>query len=156
MPRRSEDPAMKFSQQFVMVLAALAAAAALRAYAEEQGAQTQTVEAVEKLAEQSDLIVFGEVAAIHDGTARDAGMSYDVKVVEVLKGELAKGALHFRSAGWIGYARYSKGEKVLLFLYYRVDSKPPELLQRKPITYVAEKEQRERGLRIWPLEPSMR
>ena len=149
-----------------MVLAALAAAAALHALAEEQGAPppqsgkseqpkqaNQTVEAVEKLAERGELIVLGEITAVHDWTARDGGMGYDVRVVEVLKGKHAKGTLPFRSAGWVGYARYSKGEKVLLFLYYRVDSKPPELLQLQPITYVAEEEQPARGLRLWPLEP---
>jgi len=130
-----------------MVLAALAAAAALHALAEEQGAPppqsgkseqpkqaNPTVEAVEKLAGRSDLIVLGDVTAVHDGTALDAGMSYDVTVDEVIKGKHAKGTLHFRSAGWVGYARYSKGEKVLLFLHYWGGSKPPELLQLKPIT----------------------
>jgi hypothetical protein len=157
---------MKLFRRFVMVLAALAAAAALHALAEEQGAPppqsgkseqpkqaNPTVEAVEKLARRSDLIVLGDVTAVHDGTALDAGMSYDVTVDEVIKGEHAKGTLHFRSAGWVGYARYSKGEKVLLFLHYWGGSKPPELLQLQPITYVAEEEQPERGLRLWPLEP---
>jgi len=147
----------------------LAAAAALHALAEEQGAPppqsekseqpkqaNPTVEAVEKLARRSDLIVLGDVTAVHDGTARDAGMSYNVTVDEVLKGEHAKKTLRFRSAGWVGYARYSKGEKVLLFLHYWAGSKPPELLQLKPITYVAEEEQPERGVRLWPLESYLR
>ncbi|HUX00317.1 MAG: hypothetical protein WBD63_12240 [Phycisphaerae bacterium] len=163
---------MKSFTPLVMVLVVLAAAAVLQTLAGErevlaaqstesqQAEADQPAEVVKKLAERSSVVVLGEVTAVHDGTARDAGMSYDIKVVEILKGakvleifkgKHAKGTLHFRSAGWVGYARYSKGEKVLLFLYYWV-SKPPELLQLKPITYVAEEEQPERGLRIWPLE----
>ena len=80
-------------------------------------------------------------------------MSYDVKVEKVIKGEYAKKALHFRSAGWEGGAVYKKGEKVLLFLHYWAE-KPYQTQQLKPATYVAEwtKPTPRGSLRIWPLE----
>lgn len=69
-----------------------------------------------RLVKASDLIVVGSVTAVYDGTHRDAGMSYDVEIENAIHGKHSGTTLNFASPGWLGYAKYAKGEKVLLFL----------------------------------------
>ena len=85
-------------------------------------------DAKEKAAEivaASELIVLGRVAAVYDYTHRDGGMAYDVNVERTLHGSHSGDSLHFTSGGWIGYAKYAKGDRVLVFLRHWGD--PPEL-----------------------------
>lgn len=89
-----------------------------------------------EIVEASDLIVVGNITKIYDATAEDAGMSYDVKIENILHGECNDKTLHFNSQGWIGYAKYEKGEKVLLFLRYFGEPSPeliPIVLDRNQV-----------------------
>jgi len=96
----------------------------------------KTVKAVKALLAKAELVVLGKVEAVHDRTAKDAGMLYDVKVEKVLKGKWRKKSLSFRSTGWVGYAKYTKGQRVLLFLRHWGD-KQDELLQLRPVVYIS-------------------
>ena len=94
------------------------------------------VKAVKALLAKAQFVVLGKVAAVHDRTAKDAGMLYDVEVEKVLKGKWREKSLRFRSTGWIGYAKYTKGQRVLLFLR-RWGDKQDELLQLRPVVYIS-------------------
>ena len=96
----------------------------------------KTVKAVKTLLAKAELVVLGKVAAVYDRTARDAGMRYDVAVDKMLKGKWQKKSLSFRSSGQIGYAKYTKGQRVLLFLR-RWGDRQPKLLQLKPVVYIS-------------------
>ena len=96
----------------------------------------KTLKAVKALLAKAELVVLGKVAAVHDRTARDAGMRYDVEVDKTLKGKWREKSLSFRSAGQIGYAKYTKDQRVLLFLR-RWGNRRVELLQLKPVVYIA-------------------
>lgn len=104
-----------------------------------------------RLVQKSDVIVLGKVTKIYDSTAIDAGMGYDVDVQEILYGKrTSTKTLHFKSSGWIGYAKYQKEEKVLLFLTYWEKT----LIQLKPVCYVSETTSPEArmGLSLFPLD----
>ena len=100
------------------------------------GLPPKTVKAVKALLAKAELVVLGKVAAVHDRTAKDAGMLYDVTVDKILKGKWQKKSLSFRSTGWVGYAKYTKGQRVLLFLR-RWGDKQDELLQLRPVVYLS-------------------
>jgi len=108
--------------------------------------------AIKKLVAESDLVVLGHVTRVYDGTARDGGMRYDVKIDSVLYGKDAPhDTLRFRSAGWTGYAKYAKDEKVLLFLKrWR-----QELLQLQPVSYLAERKQPPNAIVLSPLKDGL-
>ena len=84
---------------------------------------------------KAELVILGNIRKAYDGTARDAGMNYDVQVDKVLKAKWDKDLLHFRSSGRINYGKYTKGERVLLFL--QSFGRPRELLQLKPALYIS-------------------
>ena len=108
----------------------------------------QRKEIIQNLIAKSDVIVLGNVTAIHDGTAIDGGISYDVRIETVFYGkDVSKDALRFRSGGWTGYAKYKKEEKVLLFL----KSWQGELMQVHPICYLMEDSNRQ-GLILSPFQ----
>ncbi len=93
-------------------------------------------ETIRKLVEESDVIVLGTVTGIRDGTARDAGMIYDVVLDTVLYGsDVPTDVLRFRSEGWVGYAKYDMDETVLLFL----KRSNGEFVQVHPVSYLAKK-----------------
>jgi len=100
------------------------------------GLPPKTLKAVKALLAKAELVVLGKVAAVYDRTARDAGMRYDIEVEKVLKGKWEKKSLSFRSSGWVGYAKYTKGLRVLLFLR-RWGDRQPKLLQLKPVVYIS-------------------
>lgn len=90
-------------------------------------------EALAELVERSDVIVLGKITGIRDGTARDAGVGYDVIIETVLYGrDVPPDVLRFRSAGSTGYAKYRMDERVLLFLARRGN----ELIQVHPVCYI--------------------
>jgi hypothetical protein len=96
----------------------------------------QRKEIIQKLIGESDVIVLGNVTTIHDATAKDGGMSYDVRIETVFYGkDVPKDALRFRSGGWIGYAKYKK----------------EELLQVHPVCYLMEDANRQ-GLILLPFQ----
>ena len=106
-------------------------------------------EAIRQLVRKSDIIVLGKIVGIHDGTARDGGMSYDIAVEKQLHGKVVSGnTVRFRSAGWIGYAKYKKDEQVLLFLKYWQE----EIIQVKPVCYISKQPPPHMGLSLWPLQ----
>ena len=113
----------------------------------------EAVESVRQLVSKADLVVLGTVQKVYDYTARDGGMGYDVKVEKVVKGYWTDDVLHFRSGGWIGYAKYTEGERVLAFLISSrlSEATHSELLQLKPITHVQESEA-PGGLHLSPLD----
>ena len=91
-------------------------------------------ETIRELVEKSDAVVLGKITGIRDGTARDAGVGYDVIVETVLYGQdVPQDVLRFRSIGSIGYAKYRMDERVLLFLARRGH----ELVQVCPVCYIA-------------------
>jgi hypothetical protein len=96
----------------------------------------KTVKAVKALLAEAKLVVLGKVNAVYDRTAKDAGMLYDVEVDKVLKGKWQKKYLTFRSTGWIGYAKYTKDQRVLLFLR-RWGDRRSELIQLRPVVYIS-------------------
>lgn len=108
-------------------------------------------ETIQKLVEGSDVVVLGNVTGIYDGTARDGGMSYDVRIEAVLYGkDVPKDALRFRSAGWIGFAQYKEEERVLLFLKrWRA-----ELIQVHPVCYLIKQPERP-GVFLSPVQESL-
>jgi len=114
--------------------------------------KTETDNLVMQLASKADLVVLGTIQKVYDRTAKDGGMEYDVLVEKVLKGIWAHDSLRFRSAGWIGYAKYSGGERVLVFLK-TYEAQQRELIQLQPVTYVR-KEDVHTGepLYLWPVE----
>jgi hypothetical protein len=105
------------------------------------------VATVMEMASRAEIIALGVIEKKRDETARDAGIAYDVRLEKVLKGKWDKRALHFRSAGWVGYARYDEEERVLLFLK-RFNN---ELVQLKPVVYLGDTN-RVGGLRLQPEE----
>jgi len=137
----------------------LAAANAAATHPATQAASTQpgtqpgenlpqaAVATVIEMAARAEIVALGIVEKKRDGTAKDAGMSYDVRLEKVLKGKWDKPALSFRSAGWVGYATYDKDERVLLFLKRFND----EFIQLKPVIYLGDGN-RPGGLRLQPAE----
>ncbi|MCX5654693.1 MAG: hypothetical protein NTY65_08620 [Planctomycetota bacterium] len=114
----------------------------------ESDPSAQRKEIIQKLIGESDVIVLGNVTTIHDATAKDGGMSYDVRIETVFYGkDVPKDALRFRSGGWIGYAKYKKEEHVLLFLKRWQE----ELLQVHPVCYLMEDANRQ-GLILLPFQ----
>jgi len=103
---------------------------------------------IQKLIEKSDVVVLGSVTTIHDGTARDGGVSYDVKIETVFYGkDVSEDALRFRSGGWTAYAKYKEQEKVLLFL----KRWQGELMQVQPVCYLM-KDSNRQGLILSPVQ----
>jgi len=92
------------------------------------------VATVMEMAGRAEIVALGIVEKKRDGTAKDAGIAYDVRLEKVLKGKWDKPALSFRSVGWVGYATYDKDERVLLFLKRFND----EFIQLKPVIYLGD------------------
>jgi hypothetical protein len=107
---------------------------------------------IKELAAKSDQIVLGQILKVHDYTARDGGMGYEVRVTKVIKGAATELPLRFRSAGWTGYARYAVDESVLLFLQSKqpAPNVPGEWGQLAPVVYLA-KDPRPGGVSLWPV-----
>jgi len=106
-------------------------------------------QAIKKLVAGSDLIVLGRVTRSYDGTARDGGMSYDVKIDSVLYGkDVPRDALRFTSSAWVQYAKYAKDERVLLFLKLWQQ----KLVQLQPVSYLGEKKQPPNAIILSPFK----
>lgn len=117
----------------------------------------RTQQALRSLSAGSDLIVTGTIARAYDYRSSGGGVGYDVVVSDVMKGRVTRRTLYFRSTGRSGYARYRRGEKVLLFLQVW-GYVSPRLYQVKPVTYLASPSASlpNGSVRLWPVAEALR